>query len=142
MYDDTTVSVSILSSKTRVAPIKPLTIPRLELCGALLTSRLLKASAEDLQVDSSHMFAWTDSSIVLSWLRSSVSRLKVYVANGVPEITESVPASLCRLVPTQDNPADLASRGISPAELPDRLLWWAVHLACRISRMLACTVTS
>ena len=106
LYADTSVTVSLLMSKTRVTPLKTSTIPRLELCAAVLTTKLLKASAEDLGIDTSRVFVWTD---FLSWLNSSNSRLKVYVAYRVKEITD--------ILPTDFNPAHLASRGVLLTEL-------------------------
>ena len=123
-YSDTSVTVSLLTSKTRVAPLKGFTIPRLKLCGAQLTARLLWTSAKDLVLPLSQVFAWTDSTIVLSWLNSTTSRLKVYVANRVTDFTQAVPASYWRHVPTESNPADLTSRGTSPSELLAKTLWW------------------
>ena len=61
LYTDTSISVTLLTAKTRVAPLKKLTIPRHELCGALLTARLLKATAVDLEIPDSNFDIWTDS---------------------------------------------------------------------------------
>ena len=112
-YADTTISISLVAAKTRVAPLKRQTIPKLELCAALLTARLLATVAEDLNLDTSKAYAWTDSSIVLGWLNSTPSRLKVYVANRVGDIVSNVPAIRWRYVTTECNPADFASRGTS-----------------------------
>ena len=64
-YAETTISISLVAAKTWVAPLKCQTIPKLELCAALLTARLLATMAEDLSLDASKAYAWTDSSI--SW---------------------------------------------------------------------------
>ena len=65
-YTDASVTVTIVSVKTRVAPLKKQTIPKLELCRALLTARLLSSVAADLNVPKAKLFAWSDSAIVLS----------------------------------------------------------------------------
>ena len=106
LYEDATISVSMLSSRTRVVPLKTLTIPRLELCGALLTARFLKSLGGNLQVDSNHIYAWTDTSIVLSWLKASNSRLKAYVANlGSGYQRTSPSATRWRPVPFNSKPS-------------------------------------
>ena len=118
------IHTSLVVSKTRVAPIKQLTIPRLELNGALTLAKLLSHCKEvlDLPVDS--MYAWTDSTIVLSWIQGNPRRFKVYVGNRVAQILELTPASCWNHVISEDNPADCASRGILPSELLSHNLWW------------------
>ena len=68
LYSDTNVSVSLVISKTRVAPIKRLTIPKLELAGALLLAELLESVRVALKLVISQVYAWSDSQIVLAWL--------------------------------------------------------------------------
>ena len=75
------VHISLVMSKTKVSPIKRLSIPRLELCGAQILSRLLTHVKDILQIPMSHVFAWTDSTIVLNWLSGSPRRFKTYVGN-------------------------------------------------------------
>ena len=124
LYTDTTISVSIVMSKSRVAPIKPQTIPRLELCGALMLSILLCQVSTDLSLPEDSVYAWTDSAIVLGWLKTHPGRLKVFVAHGVAEITSIVGTSHWRYVDTLSNPADLVSRGVMPAQLIKSSIWW------------------
>lgn len=66
---------------------------------------------------------WTDSTIVLGWLNASPSNLKVFVANRVPEIQGLTKGCSWRHVPTQDNPADILSRRISPKFLQYCDMW-------------------
>ena len=82
------VHVSLVVAKTKVAPIKRLTIPRLELCGALIMTRLLKDASTILNVPMENTYAWTDSRIVLDWLRGDPRRFKVFVGYRVSEILE------------------------------------------------------
>ena len=135
VYQDTSISVKLVTSKTRVAPLPssktkgapPLqnTIPRLELCGAHLLAKLLVATAQDLSIDTEQIFAWTDSAIVLSWMNTPSSRLKSYVSNRVTDAISMVPANQWHYVATLHNPADLASRGALPQELVNSVLWWS-----------------
>ena len=62
------VSTSLCIAKTKVAPIKCITVPHLELCGAVLVARLLHRVAEVLQIPGENIYAWTNSVVVLSWL--------------------------------------------------------------------------
>ena len=119
------IYTSLVTSKTRVAPIKRITIPRLELNGALILARLLSHCKELLDLPLSHVFAWTDSTIVLAWIQGNPRRFKVYVGNRVAQIMELVPASCWGHVVSEDNPADCASRGIFPSELLNNDLWWS-----------------
>ena len=115
--------VNLLISKTKVSPLKGLTIPRLELCAAHLLTRLMKFTLSCFDNPLSH-FCYSDSRVVLSWLKKSPSLLKTYVGNRVSQIQRMLPSAEWMYVPTGENPADLASRGLSPAELLVKNLWW------------------
>ena len=118
------VHVSLVISKTRVAPIKRLTIPRLELCGAQLLAHLLLQVKELFHVPFSKVYSWTDSTVVLSWLVGNPLRFKTFVGNRVSDIVDCVPPDYWRHVEGLDNPADCASRGLLPSELLEHELWW------------------
>lgn len=91
--DDTAgnTRVSIVTSKTMVAPIKKLTIPRLKLCGAYLLANLICHIKEMYQIPMCKVFVWTDSTIVLYWLSGNPWRFKTYVANRVIHIVDNIP---------------------------------------------------
>ncbi|XP_075158079.1 uncharacterized protein LOC142231352 [Haematobia irritans] len=120
---DGNIHVNLLVSKTKVAPIKKTTIPKLELCGAELLSRLIQQVIKDVDFEY-ELFLWTDSSIVLGWLQKSPQTLKTFVANRVSNILNVVNVSQWNYVKTDENPADLGSRGCAPQDLSSSQLWW------------------
>ena len=103
---------------------KPNTIPRLELCAALLLAKLLSKVGAVLKINHTHWQAWSDSSTVVAWLDGHTRSHPVYVANRVKQTLELTSPSNWLHVPTEDNPADCASRGISPTALFNLTLWW------------------
>lgn len=122
------VDVRLVLAKSKVAPIRTrLTIPKLELSGAALLTKLLNHAVSvfrgSVKLENT-VYAWTDSQIVLCWLKASVHSLEIFVANRVSQIKTSEVTLTWRHVPGEVNPADCASRGCLALELVHHALWW------------------
>ncbi|KAL1280049.1 hypothetical protein QQF64_014649 [Cirrhinus molitorella] len=84
----------LVASKSRVAPIKTITLPRLELMGALIGARLASNLLKALNLQPTQLYMWSDSMIVIYWIRSSAQKWKQFVANRVVEIQQLTPPEL------------------------------------------------
>ena len=116
--------VTLVMSKSRVAPTKSITLPKLELMAAVMATRLanfVKSSLDNYDL-SSTTHLWTDSQIVLYWIYKQTSS-KPFIHLRVTEITESFPPTKWSYTPTSENPADLLTRGISTQLLLTSQLW-------------------
>ncbi|XP_065917547.1 uncharacterized protein [Dysidea avara] len=111
-------------ARSRVVPLKPHTLPRLELMAAVVASRLAQFVVSSLPhlLQKYAVKLWSDSQIVLHWLYSK-KRLKQFISNRVQEINKTFPDIPWLYCPTNDNPADLLTRGLSAAQLNSSCLW-------------------
>jgi len=121
LYEDLMPTSCLIASKSRVAPLKVMTIPRLELMGAVISTRLANCIMKSLYADK--VIFWTDSMNVVYWVRNQSRNFKPFIANRISEIHTYTQPDQWRHVPGELNPADLPTRGMAASELTDSKLW-------------------
>ena len=114
---------SIVTGKSRLAPLKSISVPRLELSAAVVAVRLNTMLDAELTIKVNKTFFWTDSTAVLQYIRNTNKRFKTYVANRLSVIHEGSEVAQWRHVGTKQNPADFASRGLMPTDSNKIKIW-------------------
>ena len=117
------VHCSLVMGKSQVVPLKPITIPRLELTAAVLSVKMSAVLMQELEYDNIKEFFWTDSNVVLGYILNEAKRFRVFVANPVQQIHYHSNSSQWRHVRTTENPADAASRGLTSENLVNQSDW-------------------
>ena len=123
-YQTGQICVRLICSKSKVAPLKVTSIPRLELMGATMSVRLGQKLMKLFDVNDDETYFWTDSMNVLWWISRRSKTLKTFVANRIGMIHRMSQPAQWRHVEGKVNPADLASRGVSLGDLHQSRLWW------------------
>ena len=118
------VSCALVMSRTRVAPLKQLTVVRLELQGAVLATRLAESITSALSLPIDDVYYWSDSQVVLGYINNEARRFHTFVANRVAEIRDKSDPKQWRHVPGSLNPADDCSRGLSASALTPESRWF------------------
>lgn len=121
--EGSTAHVSFLMGKSRVAPLKAITIPRLELQAAVLSVKLWSHVRRSLKIPVNRARFWTDSTIVLHYIHNTRSRFKTFVANRIGVILKNTYPEQWGHIHTDENPADLASRGIDREVITNLERW-------------------
>ena len=123
-YEDKSTMTRLVVSKTRLSPLKAMSIPRLELMGAVIGLRLTKPISSALEIPLLHATFWIDSMNVIYWIHWQSRNYKPFVSHRVGEIHEQSEPNWWRYVPTKQNPADYGTRGLIFSELADSEMWW------------------
>ncbi|KAL0891791.1 hypothetical protein ABMA27_015058 [Loxostege sticticalis] len=120
------ITVRLLCAKSKVSPTKVTTLARLELCAAVLMSKLIRTVHETYRARHpiAGTYAFSDSTIALSWIHSSPHRWSVFVSNRVAQCQENLPPGNYYHVAGCENPSDCLSRGMLPSQLLSHDLWW------------------
>ena len=121
-YTDGSISVTLISSKTRVSPVKKQSIPRLELLGAQILTRLTDTVLNQLPLQLRATYR-VDSTTILYWIKNQ-RPWKQYVLRTISEIRSLTSPEQWRHCPGAVNPADLPSRGLEAQKLRDCTVWW------------------
>lgn len=116
VYGDHT-EVKFVMSRARLAPLKKVTIPRLELLAAVMGVHLAKYITENLHIDIKTTIFWTDARNVLYWIKDHSGNWKQFVTNRIQKIQSVVCPNQWKYVPGPDNPADVPSRGMLLSKL-------------------------
>ena len=125
--EDGNVNVSLVIGKSRVAPLKISTIPRLELTAAALSAKVGVMLQEELNYADLKQYFWTDSKVVLGYINNDGKRFHTFFANRVQIIRSNTDTKKLRHIDPKNNPADHASRGLSTEELV-RSNWFSGHV--------------
>ncbi|XP_030833438.1 uncharacterized protein LOC115918415 [Strongylocentrotus purpuratus] len=112
-------SASFVFGKSKLAPRLGHTIPRLELCAAVLGTEIARIVCRELNIQASTVVFHSDSRIVLGYLNNTVRRFHTYIANRVHKVLSFSQPSQWRYVPTSNNPADFGTRPVSARSLKD-----------------------
>ncbi|PFX14897.1 hypothetical protein AWC38_SpisGene20907 [Stylophora pistillata] len=124
VYEDGSIQCSFLIGKSKAMPVRPISIPRLELQAATLTARIYQVCREELTYRIDRVVFWTDSQTTLQYIKNESKRFYTYVANRIAEIHEITSLDQWRHCPGKLNPADDASHGLKPQKLIDQYRWW------------------
>ncbi|XP_043245891.1 uncharacterized protein LOC122393710 [Amphibalanus amphitrite] len=123
VYPDGQIHCALIMSRCRVAPLKKLTIVRLETQAAVLAVRLAASIEAELTLDVQETIYWSDSQVVLSYIGNDSKRFHTFIANRVAEIRDASEPYQWRHVPGERNPADDCSRGVMAADLTKESRW-------------------
>lgn len=123
-YQDGEIKIVLVAAKARVTPLKPSSVPRLELQAALMGARLAHTVTKEHDLQIGEKFYWTDSKTTLAWIRSDPRNYKAFVGHRLAAIDDLSMVSQWKWVPTEYNSADIPTRDTSPIDLTSNGSWF------------------
>ena len=123
MSGDCAVNLSLVMGKTRVSPMRPISVPRLELAATFVGVKLVQLIINEMEYQFDKIVYWTDSTTVLQYIANTTTRFKIFVAYHLELIHNASKPAQWRNVDTKQNPADIASQGLMPNQLEKGKIW-------------------
>jgi len=117
------IIVRLSCSKNRLAPVKKITLSRLELLAALVGARSLQYFCREIGLHIRNATLWTDATVVLCWIRRN-PRWETFICNRITEIQTYTTPTQCKHCPEEDNPAVYLTRGVNADQLKGLDAWW------------------
>ena len=117
------IHCAFMMGKSRLAPLKTMTIPRLELTAATISVRLNKIIQDEVEIPIHKSIYWTDSTAVLKYINNQDRRFNTFVANRIATIHDGSPSDAWRYVDSKLNPSDDASRGMTVPNITRGTRW-------------------
>ncbi|XP_071959790.1 uncharacterized protein [Antedon mediterranea] len=121
---DGAITCNNLYSRSRVSPLKRMTIPQLELTAATLAVKSASLIQSEIDYNFDDILFWTDSMLVINYINNVSTRFSTFVANRLNVIQEGSTTSQWRHVGTKDNPADIASRRLKLGKIENEKMWF------------------
>jgi hypothetical protein len=118
------IKSSLLTAKSKIAPLQRVTLARLELNAAELLANLYEKVNNEIEIKFTNVLLWSDSSIALSWINTESNLLNTFVGNRVSRIQSITKSCSWKHIRSQENPADILSRGCTTDDLNNSKLWW------------------
>ncbi|XP_062603957.1 uncharacterized protein LOC134265758 [Saccostrea cucullata] len=120
-FSDNRVNIGFLLGKAKLAPLNGHSLPRLELCTAVMAVEISETVQESLDIRPDSVEYYTDSQVVLGDINNTTRRFYTYVSNRVDQIRSLSTPSDWSYVNTKHNPADLATRSVPSSKLQDSM---------------------
>ena len=116
--------IRMVDEKDRAVPKKFISVPRLELNAAVLSVKIACLLKKELNLGEVEEWFWADSKVVLGYIKNYVRRFKTFVANRIQQIRENTEVRQWQYVPTRENPADDALRGLNAERVHSGSRWF------------------